>query len=204
VKEVWRHHYLSTHIRKFGSSGFGFIGTFLVVEAAFRVVWPSWLAALSPGLDLTIYGLCFALYWRFERLLDGLPDRGWSVSRDRRFARLEVGRRGQAGWLSVVTVVLSVCIILMFAADRGFGTILLVAALWLGLHRVRAQEVWGYLTVSLWGFAVAGLFYLMLPQYAVDDRVMNMLLLLEFGAALAGFAFINHREFVRHVGLRGE
>ena len=196
------HNYFSENIRKFRSGGVGFIGLFVSAEAMARVVWPSWFAAMSPVLDLLVFGLCFTLYWRFERRLDELPDRGWSVSRDRGEAELEVGRRGHAKGLAMIVVILSICVILLFAPDRGLGTIFVVAAAWLGLHRARAQDMWGHLSVAFWGFAVIGPLYLMMPQYDVDGGAVNMLVLSEFGVVSAVLAVADHRMFVRHVGLR--
>ena len=90
---------------KLRSGGVGFIGLFVAVEATARVLCPNMIAALSPGFDLVNFVVCFALYWRIERLLDGLPDRGWSASRERRDARLEVGKGRWVGWLAVTTVI---------------------------------------------------------------------------------------------------
>jgi hypothetical protein len=203
VEDVRWHHYFSRNIVKFRSGGVGFIGLFVAVEATARVLCPNMIAALSPGFDLVNFVVCFALYWRIERLLDGLPDRGWSASRERRDATLEVGKGRRVGWLVVMTGLLSVCVIALFVPDRELGAILLVAAAWLGLHRVRAREVWGYHSATFWVFAVAGTFYLMMPRLAVDNGVTNMLWLAEFGIALMVMSFVLHRDFVRHVGLRG-
>lgn len=203
MEDVRWPNYFSRNVNKFRSGGVGFIGLFIFVEVVGRVIWQGGFAAMSPVLDLCVFGACFVAYWLFERRFDGMPDRGWFQSRDRSAAELEVGGKRRARGIMAMVVAFAICVMWIFAPEQWLGVVFLVGAAWLVLHRARARDMWGHLSLACWGFAVVGSLLLATSGYAVANGLADMLLL-EFGIVLMVLATLDHRVFVKHVGLRGE
>lgn len=102
-----------------------------------------------------------------------------------------------------MVVVFAVCVMWLFAPVQWLGAVFLVAASWLWLHRARARDMWGHLSFARWGFVAVGLLTLATSGYAEADGPASTIMLLEFGVVLMVLAVLDHRVFMKHVGLRG-
>ena len=188
--------FFSANYVNFQGFGVSCIVLFLLLEGVGLIAFDAGYAAMGAASRSSIFLACFALYWWLDGRYGKLPDRLWEGAKERRSARLVVGKRRRATAWAVLLVVASSAALVGLGVDRWDGATALIAAAWLALHRLRAGSLWGHYATAgrclaaLGSLTVAfpGLFGASsaMPTVPLPNASLTMILCVGFLLAVCG------------------